>query len=57
MKTIGQVVDELDLRIAVYARNVLSPGRRMFLREEEIIRHDELVSFRDFIVKDGTDLK
>ena len=54
MKTVGQILDKLDECIERYAGLALNPDRASFIREQEIIRREELVHLRKFIIDDGT---
>jgi hypothetical protein len=53
MKSVGQIIDELDKRIEHYTECVLNPARNPAFREEDLQRRDELVNVRKFITTES----
>jgi hypothetical protein len=52
MKTLGQVVDEIDRRVDLCTSNALNPDRDQWLRNRDLQRREELLSLRKFLTEE-----
>jgi hypothetical protein len=57
VKSVGQIIDEIDSVVEYYTQHALNPDRAERLRQEALVIRKQLLSLRDFIVRDGTENK
>ena len=57
MKTIGEVIDELDRRIEAYTAQALNPDRLNTFRDNDLHRRAELMSVKLFLTGESDDTR
>jgi hypothetical protein len=57
VKSVGQIIDEIDRVVEYCTQLALNPDRAERLRQEALVIRKHFLMLRDFVIKDGTENK